>query len=84
MLQNPDILTCYGQRGGLASRSWWWSRAARGIGIPHTLADLGMAAGQVDRFAEMAAVDPCAAGNPIKVGAPELKRMYLAALDGWL
>ncbi|MGQ0664987.1 MAG: iron-containing alcohol dehydrogenase [Pseudomonadota bacterium] len=74
---------------GLGEASWngvmdWVLDLRRRIGIPHTLADLGMAAGQVDRFAAMAAVDPCAAGNPIKVGAPELKRMYLAALDGRL
>jgi alcohol dehydrogenase class IV len=52
------------------------------IGIPHTLKDLGMSAAHIDKFSEMAAVDPCAGGNPVKVGVPELKQMYLACLAG--
>jgi hypothetical protein len=32
----------------------------------------------------MAAVDPCAGGNPVKAGVPEMRRMYEAALAGLL
>jgi alcohol dehydrogenase class IV len=54
------------------------------IGIAHTLAELGVTAAHLDRFAAMAAVDPCAGGNPIKAGPPEMRRMYEAAVAGKL
>jgi alcohol dehydrogenase class IV len=38
----------------------------------------------LDKFSEMAAVDPTAGGNPIKVGVPEMRRMYEAAVAGRL
>jgi alcohol dehydrogenase class IV len=52
------------------------------IGIPHSVAALGMTRAHTARFSTMAAADPCAAGNPIKIGEPELRAMYEAALDG--
>ncbi|MDY0883816.1 iron-containing alcohol dehydrogenase [Dongia soli] len=54
------------------------------IGIPHTLRDIKVDDKQVDKVAEMAAVDPSAGGNPIKVGAAELRQIFVAALDGKL
>ena len=54
------------------------------IGIPHTLADLGVKADHLDKFAEMAAVDPTAGGNPVKAGVPEMRKMYDSALSGRL
>src|SRR3954451_10538711 len=54
------------------------------IGIPHTLADLGVKIEHLDKFSEMAAVDPTAGGNPIKVGVPEMRKMYEAAVSGRL
>jgi alcohol dehydrogenase class IV len=54
------------------------------IGIPHTLRDIKVDDKQVDKVAEMAAVDPSAGGNPIKVGASELRQIFVAALDGKL
>jgi alcohol dehydrogenase class IV len=50
--------------------------------IPHTLKDIGVGDERLDEIAEMAAVDPTAPTNPIPVGAPELKSMLLAALEG--
>jgi hypothetical protein len=32
----------------------------------------------------MAAVDPSAGGNPIAVGVPELRQMFVASLEGRL
>jgi hypothetical protein len=32
----------------------------------------------------MAAQDPTASGNPIPVGAPEMKEMFTAAIEGRL
>ncbi len=62
----------------------WVLALRREIGIPNTLKDLGMQANQIDRFAEMAAVDPTAGGNPVKAGVPEMKKMYEASLSGAL
>lgn len=62
----------------------WVLGLRKEIGIPNTLKDLGMGAKDVDRFSEMAAVDPTAGTNPVKIGVPELKQMYLACLEGKL
>jgi alcohol dehydrogenase class IV len=62
-----------------------WVLALReAIGIPHSVAQLGMTRAHLAQFSKMAAADPCAAGNPIKIGEPELRTMYEAALDGWV
>jgi alcohol dehydrogenase class IV len=52
--------------------------------IPHTLADLGVDAARLDEMSVMAAQDPTAGGNPIPVGAAELKTMFTAAIEGRL
>jgi alcohol dehydrogenase class IV len=52
------------------------------IGIPHTLKDLGVDNQRIDELARMAAVDPTAGGNPIPIGVPELKTMFVAAIEG--
>jgi alcohol dehydrogenase class IV len=62
----------------------WSLDLRREIGIPHTLAELGVQESQLDRFAEMAAVDPTAGGNPVKAGVAEMRLMYDAALAGRL
>lgn len=54
------------------------------LGIPATIAALGVPAGDLDRLAERAAVDPTAAGNPVPAGVPEMRRMLQAAFDGRL
>ena len=54
------------------------------IGIPHTLREIKVDDKQVDKVADMAAVDPSAGGNPIKVGVTELRQIFVAALDGKL
>lgn len=62
----------------------WVIDLRKRIGIPHTLAELKVTRAHLDRFSEMAAVDPCAGGNPVKAAAPEMRRMYEAALAGTL
>src|SRR6478735_8128106 len=62
----------------------WTLDLRREIGIPHTLADLGVKIEHLDKFSEMAAVDPAAAGNPVKAGVPEMRKMYEAAVSGRL
>ena len=52
--------------------------------IEHTLADLGITEAHVDELTPMAAIDPSCGGNPIPVGEPELRGMFLAAIRGEL
>ena len=54
------------------------------FGMPHTLAAMGVTGERLDELSEMAARDPTAGGNPIPVGAPEMKEMFVAAIEGRL
>ena len=56
----------------------------RRLGIPATIAALGVPAADLDRLAAQAAVDPTAGGNPVPAGVPEMRRMFQAAFDGTL
>jgi alcohol dehydrogenase len=62
----------------------WVVALRREIGIPPTLADLGVGRDRVDRIAEMAAVDPTASSNPVPLTPANLKGVLLASLDGTL
>lgn len=62
----------------------WILDLRKEIGIQHTLKEIGVDDKQVDKVAEMAAADPSAGGNPIKVGAAELRVMFVNALEGKL
>lgn len=62
-----------------------WIMALRSeLAIPNTLKDIGVGDERLDELSEMAAVDPTAGGNPIPIGAPELKTMFVAAIEGRL
>jgi len=72
---------------GLANPSFkavmdWVLALRKEIGIPHTLKDIGVGHDRIDELSEMAAVDPTAGGNPLPIGVPELKRMFVACIDG--
>ena len=54
------------------------------IGIPHTLAGIGVDGARVDELANMAAADPCAGENPMPAGANEMRAIYADALAGRL
>ncbi len=74
---------------GLPSPSYqavldWVVALRREIGIPNTLRDLGVGTDRLDELSEMAAVDPTAGGNPIPIGVPELRRMFVASIEGRL
>jgi alcohol dehydrogenase class IV len=60
----------------------WILRLRKEIAIPHTLKDIGVDDKRVDEVAKMAEADPSAGGNPIKVGASELGRIFVAGLNG--
>ncbi len=62
----------------------WVLALRKEIGIPHTLKDIGVGSDRIDVLSEMAAVDPTAGGNPIPAGVPEMKKMFIASIEGRL
>jgi len=60
----------------------WTLEFRKALNIPHTALEIGVEESRLDELSEMAANDPTAGGNPIKVGAAEMKQMYQAALEG--
>jgi alcohol dehydrogenase class IV len=54
------------------------------IGVPHTLAGLGVDDRQFDRMSEMAPLDPTAGGNPLPIDARACRRLYENAYLGSL
>lgn len=60
----------------------WVLALRRELAIPHTLAELGVDDKRLDELSDMAAQDPTAPGNPVPVGAPELRTLFVAALEG--
>jgi alcohol dehydrogenase class IV len=62
----------------------WVLALRREIGIPHTLKDIGVGSDRLELLSEMAAVDPTAGGNPVQIGVPELRRMFVASIEGRL
>ena len=74
---------------GLAEASFegvqaWVLALRTELGIPHTLADLGVAEAHVAELAPMAVRDPTAATNPIPIGEAECRRLFLMAINGEL
>ena len=60
-----------------------WTLALREeFKMPHKLGGLGVDDKKLDLLSDMAANDPSAGGNPIPVGAKELRGMFEAALEG--
>lgn len=52
--------------------------------IAHTPVELGVEESRLQELSEMAAIDPTAGGNPVPVGAAEMRTMYDAAMSGRL
>jgi alcohol dehydrogenase class IV len=69
---------------GFAGFLDWVLDLRRNIGIPHTLAELGVKPEHLAQFSQMASEDPTAGGNPVKAGVPEMRTMYEAAVAGRL
>ncbi len=62
-----------------------WVLALRGeIGIPHTLAELGVTEELIPRIAKMAVNDPTAPTNPVKLTVANLETLYARAINGEL
>ena len=62
-----------------------WVLALRAeIGVPHTLAGLGVDDRHAELIARMAPQDPTAGGNPVPLDAAGARRIFDAALSGAL
>jgi alcohol dehydrogenase len=62
----------------------WVMQMRRELGIPHSLADIGVSADKSAIIGREAAIDPSAGGNPIPVNAAQLELIFRAAVDGRL
>jgi len=56
----------------------------RDIGIPHTLAEIGVRAELAKPFAPQALNDPSTCGNPRPMTEQEFERLYLNCIQGVL
>ena len=62
----------------------WVLELRKRIGIPHTLGEIGVEERHVADLTPMAAADPSVGGNPLPIGEPELKKLFLSAIAGEL
>ena len=62
----------------------WVLELRRQIGIPHTLAGIGVEEEHAATFAPQAFVDPSTGGNPIDVTVADFERLYLNCIRGEL
>ena len=71
-----------GIRGGFDGFLRWVLRLRREIGIPHTLAELGIDTGRLDEVAAMAIRDPSAGGNPIAFTEKQYRSLAMRCVTG--
>jgi len=62
----------------------WVLEFRRELGIPHTLAEIGVSSDKAELIGREAAIDPSAGGNPIPIDAAKLERIFRAAIEGRL
>src|SRR6202790_2772508 len=62
----------------------WVLQMRRELGIPHSLAGIGVSADKATIIGREAAIDPSAGGNPVPVEASHLEHIFRAAVDGRL
>jgi alcohol dehydrogenase class IV len=60
----------------------WVLAFRKRLGIPHTLAEIGVTLRNPDVIGREAALDPSAGGNPIPVDAATFERIFRAAVTG--
>ena len=60
----------------------WILALRKEIGIPHTLAELGVKETDLDMLTPMAVADPSTGGNPRPAGAAEMREMFVKAIRG--
>jgi alcohol dehydrogenase class IV len=62
----------------------WVLTLRRDIGIPHSLAEIGVDAAMIAAAAPMAEHDPSTGGNPAPVKARDYEALYRRAIAGTL
>jgi alcohol dehydrogenase class IV len=62
----------------------WVLELRRSIGIPNTLAEIGVSAEHASAFAPQAFADPSTGGNPLPVDAKQFEQLYLHCIRGEL
>ncbi|MGO9512869.1 MAG: iron-containing alcohol dehydrogenase [Steroidobacteraceae bacterium] len=62
----------------------WVLELRRELGIPHSLAAIGVSVDKAEIIGREAAIDPSAGGNPIPVDAAALEDIFRAAVEGSL
>ena len=62
----------------------WVLALRKEIGIPDTLADLGVKESDLDTLVPEAVDDPSTGGNPRPAGAAEMREMFVNAIRGQL
>jgi alcohol dehydrogenase class IV len=70
------------KRGDFTGFLDWVLELREALGVPHTLAGLGVDDKRLDELARMAAEDPSASTNPVPVGVTEHRRLLEASLAG--
>ena len=60
----------------------WVLALRKEIGIPNTLADLGVKEADLDMLVPMAVDDPSTGGNPRPAGHAEMRQMFIKAIRG--
>jgi hypothetical protein len=74
---------------GLARHSFdgfldWVLELRAGVGIPHTLADIGVREQHAAAFAPQALADPSTGGNPLPMTEDDFRALYLRCIRGEL
>ncbi len=70
--------------GGFQGLHAWVLEFRRELGIPHSLAEIGVSTGNAATIGREAEIDPSAGGNPIPVNAAQLEHIFRAAVEGRL
>ena len=60
----------------------WVLELRRTIGIPNTLADIGVRTEHAAAFAPQAFADPSTGGNPLRIDIPQFEKLYLSCIRG--
>lgn len=60
----------------------WVLALRKAVGIPHTLAEIGLDDAQADRVGRMASQDPSAGTNPLNLSAEQYSQLFRAAIRG--
>jgi alcohol dehydrogenase class IV len=77
-----DLARCLDLEPSFDALLAWVLALRREIGIPETLAGIGLEASESDRVGAMAAVDPAASGNPTALSAAQYAALFERAVRG--